>query len=80
MIQLALERQIPTVCIDEVVGRRIARLSGLSVTGSIGILLKAKQYYPELSIRGAIADMLDHNIRLSQTVIDFALQQAGKNE
>ncbi len=79
VIQLALERQIQTVCIDEVVGRRIARLSGLSVTGSIGILLKAKQYYPQLSIREAIAKMLNHNIRLSQTVIDFALQQAGEN-
>lgn len=79
VIQLALERQIQTVCIDEVVGRRIARLSGLSVTGSIGVLLKAKPYHPELSVRGAIAKMLNHNIRLSQTVIDFALQQAGED-
>jgi hypothetical protein len=32
-----------------------------------------------LSVRGAIAKMLNHNIRLSQTVIDFALQQAGED-
>lgn len=38
VIQLALNKNISTVCIDEAVGRRIARLSGLSVTGSIGIL------------------------------------------
>ncbi|MCP2730476.1 hypothetical protein NJ959_18780 [Symplocastrum sp. BBK-W-15] len=34
-----MNENIQTVCIDEVAGRRIARLSGLSVTGSIGILL-----------------------------------------
>ncbi|WP_243714094.1 hypothetical protein [Nostoc sp. 106C] len=43
VIQLALNKNIPTVCIDEAVGRGIARLSGLLVTGSIGILLRAKR-------------------------------------
>ena len=78
VIQLALDKQIPVVCIDEAVGRRVARLSGLNLTGSIGILLKAKQRDPSLSVKGAIEKMLAHNIRLSQTVIDFALRQAGE--
>ncbi|WP_216594172.1 hypothetical protein [Synechococcus sp. PCC 6312] len=43
VIQLALNQNIQTVCIDETSGRRIARLNGLNVTGSIGILLKLKQ-------------------------------------
>ena len=34
----ALERKIGTVEIDEKAGRRVARLHGLKVTGSIGIL------------------------------------------
>ncbi|MCF3609283.1 hypothetical protein L2E81_22920 [Planktothrix agardhii 1033] len=54
VIQLALNENIPTVCIDESVGRRIARLSGLSVTGSIGILLRAKQEGYPLSIKQSI--------------------------
>ncbi|MEH2178269.1 DUF3368 domain-containing protein [Nostoc sp.] len=33
VIQLALNENIQTVCIDEATGRRVARLSGLSVTG-----------------------------------------------
>lgn len=69
----------PTACIDEAVGRRVARLNGLSVTGSVGILLKAKQYNPSLSIQTAIDNMLAHNIRLSQRVIDFCLQEAGES-
>lgn len=78
VIQLAIDKQIPVVCIDEAVGRRVARLSGLSLTGSIGILLKAKQNDPSFSIKGAIDRMLVHNIRLSQKVIDFATKQAGE--
>jgi len=39
VIQTALNDKIATVCIDEPVGRRFARLHGLRVTGSVGILL-----------------------------------------
>ncbi|MGR3274613.1 DUF3368 domain-containing protein [Acaryochloris marina NIES-2412] len=78
VIQLALDRSIRTVCIDEAVGRRVARLNGLAVTGSIGILLKAKQQDSSLSVKEAISNMLKHNIRLSQTVINFALNQSGE--
>lgn len=79
VIQLALDRSIPTVCIDEAVGRRVARLNGLAVTGSIGILLKAKQQDPSMSVKTAIDNMLKRNIRLSQTVIEFAIQRSGEN-
>jgi len=78
VIQVALDQNIRTVCIDETVGRRIARLNGLSVTGSIGILLKYKQQEPSLSIQEAIQNMINQNIYLSQNVINFALKQAGE--
>lgn len=78
VIQLALDRRLTTVCIDETVGRRVARLNGLRLTGSVGILLKAKQCDPSLSVEEAIANMLKRNIRLSQTVIDFAIAEAGE--
>ncbi|MGK7919445.1 MAG: DUF3368 domain-containing protein [Trichodesmium sp.] len=66
------------MCIDESVGRRIARLNNLSVTGSIGILLRAKKEGYLLSVKQAIENMLNHNIRLSNTVIDIALKEAGE--
>ena len=43
VIQLALELEINTVCLDEIKGRRIAKDCGLSVTGSLGILGKARK-------------------------------------
>jgi predicted nucleic acid-binding protein len=35
VIQLALDEQIGTVCIDEAIGRRVARLNNLKLTGAL---------------------------------------------
>jgi hypothetical protein len=43
VIQLAIERSIPDVCIDEWRGRRAAASVGLRVTGSLGLLGRAKR-------------------------------------
>lgn len=77
VIQTALQHGIKLVCIDETVGRRVARLSNLSVTGSIGILLKAKSMGYALSIPEAINRMRDRGIWLSQDVIRFALERSA---
>jgi predicted nucleic acid-binding protein len=73
VIQTAMQLGITRVCIDETMGRRVARLSNLSVTGSIGILLKAKAMGFPISLPDAINRMRERGIWLSQTVIDFAL-------
>ena len=78
VIQLALDRNISTVCIDESVGRRFARLSGLSLTGTIGILIRAKRSGYPFSMQEAIQNMQNRRIRLSQSVIRFALEQTGE--
>ncbi len=78
VIQLALDKKITTVCIDEAIGRRIARLNGLSLTGCLGILLKAKQKGYNISIRNCIDNMKKSHIYLSQNLIDCAIEQAGE--
>jgi predicted nucleic acid-binding protein len=42
VIELALEQNIPLVCLDEIKGRRAALASGLQVVGSLGLLGKSK--------------------------------------
>ncbi|NJM71130.1 MAG: DUF3368 domain-containing protein [Scytonema sp. RU_4_4] len=79
VIQLAINQNIQTVCIDETAGRRVARLSSLSVTGTIGILLRAKKEGYPVSLQQAVERMLTRGIRLSATVITFALEQAGES-
>jgi len=88
VIQLALNERIRTVCIDESAGRRMARLNGLLVTGSVGILLRARRAclraYPHrqeghsFSMREALQRMKSRGIWLSQSVEDFALREAGE--
>lgn len=75
VIQLALDENIHTVCIDESMGRRIARLNGLKLTGSIGVMIRAKQDGFDFSMREAINRMQSQGIYLSQKVVDFALKQ-----
>jgi len=76
--QLALQKNISVVCIDEAVGRRVARLNGLKLTGSIGILILAKKEGFPIVISEAILRMKSHGIWLSERVVSFALEQAGE--
>lgn len=78
VIQTSLDLGISTVCIDEAVGRRIARLNGLSITGSIGILLRAKQEGIHVSIRAALANMRRHGIWVSSDLVAAAIKFAGE--
>ncbi len=77
VIQLALDKTVQTVCIDETAGRRTARLSGLAVTGSIGVLLRARRQGYQFSMRDAIQRMKQRGIWLSERVVTFALAQAN---
>jgi predicted nucleic acid-binding protein len=78
VIALALAEKIPTVCIDEIVGRRVARLHGLGVTGSIGILIQAKQQGLPVSVRTSVANMRRRGIWLSPALEAEALRLAGE--
>jgi predicted nucleic acid-binding protein len=79
VVQLALQKNISTVCIDEAVGRRVARLNGLKLTGSIGILIRAKKEGVPIVISEAIQRMKSHGIWLSDGVVAFALSQVGES-
>lgn len=80
VIQLAINESVQTVCIDETAGRRIAKAHNLLLTGSIGILLRAKKVgYPFL-MKEAIERMKTRGIRLSEKVVTFALDQAGESD
>ena len=78
VIQLALNENIQTVCIDEIVSRRMARLHGLTVTGSIGVLLRARRAGYNITMRDALDRMRNRGIWLSDRVVNFALAQAGE--
>lgn len=78
VIATALTRGIGTVCIDEVLGRRYARLHGLGVTGSLGVLLQAKRSGAPLHVGRAIARMKARGIWIGLDLEKEALRLAGE--
>ena len=78
VIQTALDKKIQTVCIDETVGRRIARLNGLNLTGSLGIMIRAKKEGHPFMLREAVSRMQTQGIWLSERLVAFALKQADE--
>ncbi|MBS3742356.1 MAG: DUF3368 domain-containing protein [Bacteroidales bacterium] len=78
VIQFALNNNIPLICIDEAMGLRIARLNDLKVTGSLGILLKAKNKVLEISLRTAISNMQRRGIFLSDELIEKVIKMANE--
>lgn len=81
VIQLALNRNIETVCIDESIGRRVARMNGLILTGSIGILARYKQeLQPDFSLVQAVEKMQGQGIRLGEQIKQFARVQDAQGD
>jgi predicted nucleic acid-binding protein len=78
VIQLALDEQIGTVCIDEALGRRVARLNNLKLTGSVGILLRAKKEGHSVLLKESLLKMRGKGVWLGKRVVDFAIKEAGE--
>jgi predicted nucleic acid-binding protein len=76
VIQLGLELEVHAVAIDEWKGRRAALASGLRVTGSLGLLGRAKSQglIPELKplLEKAVAAGIWYNPELIRTVLEAA--------
>lgn len=79
VIHTAIQNGISTVAIDEKTGRRIARLHGLKVTGSLGILIKAKEQGLIDNLSDCITRMRSHGIWISTVLIQQTLTAAGES-
>lgn len=78
VIQLALEQQIETVCIDEIKGRRAALSVGLKVVGSLGLLGSAKRQGLIIEIRPLIEKAQQAGIFYDEDLINSFLSSFGE--
>ena len=76
-IRLALKRSIPLL-IDEKTGRKIATNLGISVIGTVGVLLVAKKYGHIEAIRPLLDAMRMQGYFVSEALIRAALNRAGE--
>jgi predicted nucleic acid-binding protein len=77
-IQLALDLGIRTVAIDEWKGRRGALSSGLRVTGSLGLLGRAKSAGLISELKPLIAKAMDAGIWYNHELVRSFLEAAGE--
>jgi predicted nucleic acid-binding protein len=75
---LAREQNADLAIIDEKCGRRYARQLGIPVTGTIGILLKAKKQSLIPTIAPLLQQLLDKQTWFSTDLIKKALEMAGE--
>ncbi len=79
VITLAIGQSIALVAIDERRGRIVARALELRVTGSIGILLRAKREGLLAAIKPCIDAMHESGVWLSQRLRNATLREAGED-
>ena len=75
-IALALEMENCTIILDDFKARKVAQNLGLSVTGTIGVIVKAKLNGVIPSIKPLINKIRQTNFRLSAEIEALALKQA----
>ncbi|MBL8112679.1 MAG: DUF3368 domain-containing protein [Acidobacteria bacterium] len=78
VLQLAIERGIPEVCIDEWRGRRAALASGLRVTGSLGLLGRAKQLGLIPLVSAYVSRLTDAGIHYHPELVRRFLEAMGE--
>ena len=80
VIQTALDSDLPLVIIDEVRGRRAARLAGLTVIGSLGLLVELHRAKLLNDVEKAIRAMQQKGIHLAPHLIELTLQEASRTD
>jgi len=75
-IVLALEQQPDIILIDDLKARKFAKISGLNIIGTMGILLKAKKEGLIKELKPLISELLLRDIRISTKIIEITLQTA----
>lgn len=79
-IALAVENDADLVIIDEILGRYYAKHAGLKITGTIGLLIKAKQKGLVQQIKPMIAQLKEKGIWLSDSLVQQALKLSNEAE
>lgn len=77
-IALALSCQGSLLILDDRLGRRIARLSGVACTGTLGVLLKAKQVGLLSRVAPVLEQLRQTTMHLTPELIAMVLKDAGE--
>ena len=77
---LAGEQKADLVLMDEIMGRRIARQIGFNLTGTIGVLLKAKEKGLISSVTKLLTELKEKGSWISPKLVSKAIKLAGEEK
>jgi predicted nucleic acid-binding protein len=77
-IALAVEVHAQKIILDDLPARRLAASLGLSVIGTVGLILAAKHAGLVPAVAPVLDEMVAAGFRLSQTVVAAVLASAGE--
>lgn len=75
---LAQEEQADLVILDDNAAKKTAKYLGLTVTGTLGVLLKAKREGYIDFVKPMIDDLLSAGFFISEQIINYVLEVAGE--
>lgn len=78
-IALAMELGDVVIVLDDKKARRVARYAGLTVIGTLGVLLRAKQRGVLPAVRPVLTALRDAGFRMTAALGDEALRLAGED-
>lgn len=78
VIALGLVHRDSLLILDDQLGRRIARLSDLTVTGTLGILLKAKERGFLERVAPVVQELEETSMRMTEDLKRAVMAQAGE--
>lgn len=78
VMMLALEQNADVAVIDDKCAKNFAKQLGIPVTGTLGVLVKAKQCGYIDKLKPILEALLEKNIYISQEVITLCLKQVGE--
>ena len=77
-ITLALELRDTTIILDDYKARKVATRLGLDITGTLGVIIKAKKNGVIPSIKPVLVKLKATNFRLHEELEQFAIKEAGE--
>lgn len=78
-LALALETDNATVILDDLKARKLAQKLGLKITGTIGVVVKAKLQGNIPSAKTVLNKILDTDFRINFKTVEEAIKQAGES-
>ncbi|NLO71858.1 MAG: DUF3368 domain-containing protein [Porphyromonadaceae bacterium] len=79
-IALAIEKKNSLLILDDLKARKLAQKLNLEITGTLGILLKAKHLNIISNVKSMIDKLIETDFRISDNIIQEVLKISGETE